>query len=73
MQQCGEEKLEFCVIFIHLHLQKWRGGCEREREALGPVPGLLIDGCRIQAGRAGNAEPRDAAKSIPVRNHSQIP
>lgn len=50
-----------------------RRGWEGEREALGLVPGLLIDGCRIQAGRAGNAEPRDAAKSIPVRNHSQIP
>lgn len=26
MQQRGEEKLEFCVIFIHLHLQKWQEG-----------------------------------------------
>lgn len=70
--QCGEEKLEFCLIFIHLQLQKWQGG-GGGREALGLVPGLLIDGCRMQAGRAGNAEPRDAANSIPVRNHSQIP
>lgn len=67
------ERWGFDGVFCHLPTSAVAEAGGEEGRMPGSVPGPLIAKCRIQAGSVWNAKRRDAAKSIPVKNQSQVP
>lgn len=59
----GESRaFDGCILqFPYICSYRSGRGCRGEGSVPGPVPGLLIAGCRIQAGSVRSAKLRDAA------------